>query len=201
VSMKRGGDTFYYITDRVGSVIALTSNASGQAVIVNQYWYSPWGEIVSQSERPNAQQPFRFAGAEYDAPLRLYKMGARYYNPAEGYFTQLDPLGGGYTYASNDPINVTDKTGLAGVETGGGIFGLYLTLWWLIEDPSAAEKAGEQICEFLGCAEPNGMACGPDCTGGTSGHTDTGAGGATGNDNGAGGAGGSGGAEGSSGHQ
>lgn len=111
VSMKRGGNTFYYITDGLGSVVALTSNASGQAAIVNQYQYSPWGEIVSQNESPDVQQPFRFAGTEYDASLRLYKMGARHYNPAEGRFAQLDPLGGGYTYSSNDPVNFADPSG------------------------------------------------------------------------------------------
>lgn len=81
-------------------------------MIVNQYQYSPWGESVLQTERPDAQQPFRFVGAEYDAPLRLYKMGARYYDPAVGRFTQRDPFGGGYMYAGNGPINSSDKTGL-----------------------------------------------------------------------------------------
>jgi RHS repeat-associated protein len=56
-------------------------------------------------------QPFKFAGAEYDASTGLYKMGARYYDPAVGRFTQLDALGGGYRYAANDPINLLDNTG------------------------------------------------------------------------------------------
>ncbi|THA22568.1 RHS repeat-associated core domain-containing protein, partial [Streptomyces sp. A1277] len=56
----------------------------------------------------------RFAGA-YNDPTGLYKMGARYYDPALGRFTQPDPSGqetNTYLYAAGDPINHTDPTGL-----------------------------------------------------------------------------------------
>lgn len=42
-------------------------------------------------------------------------MGARYYDPTRGRFTQLDPVGGGscnyYDYACGDPINRSDLGG------------------------------------------------------------------------------------------
>jgi RHS repeat-associated protein len=36
-------------------------------------------------------QPYKFAGVYYDSETALYKMGARYYDPAVGRFTQVDP--------------------------------------------------------------------------------------------------------------
>ncbi|MGH2410394.1 MAG: RHS repeat-associated core domain-containing protein, partial [Chloroflexota bacterium] len=56
--------------------------------------------------------PFRYTGAIWDAATGLYKMGERYYDPAAGRFTQEDPLGGGYGYAGDNPINVSDPAGL-----------------------------------------------------------------------------------------
>jgi len=97
VSLRRGGNTYFYITDRLGSVVALTTGSSakfGPTSVANRYRYSPWGEILPQSVE-TVPQPFRFAGAEYDASTGLYKMGARYYDPAIGRFTQIDRLGGG----------------------------------------------------------------------------------------------------------
>jgi RHS repeat-associated protein len=103
----------------------LTSTApnksGGVPSIVNRYWYSAWGEILPQSVE-GVPQPFKFAGAEYDASTGLYKMGARYYDPAIGQFTQLDALGGGYRYALNNPVKFKDRTGyepvqIPGVET------------------------------------------------------------------------------------
>ncbi|MFG3492840.1 RHS repeat-associated core domain-containing protein [Streptomyces sp. NPDC047972] len=47
-----------------------------------------------------------------------YKMGARYYDPHLGHFTQPDPSGqetNPYLYATGDPINRIDPTGLNAV--------------------------------------------------------------------------------------
>ncbi|MFF7360761.1 RHS repeat-associated core domain-containing protein, partial [Streptomyces sp. NPDC008125] len=51
----------------------------------------------------------------YTDPTGLYKMGARYYDPTLGRFTQPDPSGqetNPYLYAEGDPINRTDPSGL-----------------------------------------------------------------------------------------
>jgi RHS repeat-associated protein len=112
VSQRRGGNSYFYITDRLGSVRALASAGArgvGSAV-VNRYQYDPWGAISAQSEA--VPQPFKFAGAEYDTRTGLYKMGARYYDPAIGRFTQTDLLGGVYPYVFNNPVNLIDPDGL-----------------------------------------------------------------------------------------
>jgi hypothetical protein len=36
--------------------------------------------------------PYKFAGVYYDSQTGLYKMGARYYDPTIGRFTQVDPI-------------------------------------------------------------------------------------------------------------
>jgi RHS repeat-associated protein len=56
--------------------------------------------------------PFRYIGAVWDGTTGLYKMGDRYYNPSLGQFTQEDPLGDGYSYGLDDPIDLSDPTGL-----------------------------------------------------------------------------------------
>ncbi len=56
--------------------------------------------------------PWQYTGGYLDSETGLVKLGQRYYDPLTGRWTQLDPLGGGYTYASNNPTNFTDPTGL-----------------------------------------------------------------------------------------
>jgi RHS repeat-associated protein len=114
VSLRRGGNTFYYVRDRLGSVIALIgfNSSTSEPFIANRYAYDPWGNILTEQEAAGAAQPFRFASAEYDAATRLYKMGARYYDSSIGRFTQPDPVGGWFSYAVGDPVNVIDPTGL-----------------------------------------------------------------------------------------
>jgi RHS repeat-associated protein len=109
--------TFYYLLDGLGSVTGLTDSTGSRAA---SYSYDAYGQTTSMTTSSVAvNNPWRYAGAYQDG-TGLYKMGARYYDPTLGRFTQQDPLfnpldpksWNRYTYAGDDPINFADLTGL-----------------------------------------------------------------------------------------
>jgi RHS repeat-associated protein len=90
---------------------------------VNGYDYDPFGN--SLFERTQQANPFQYDSGYLDNDTSLYKFG-RYYDPSTGRWTQQDPVGGSladlnsanrYTYASDDPINVVDPSGMCTIDT------------------------------------------------------------------------------------
>ncbi|MDL5205354.1 RHS repeat-associated core domain-containing protein [Streptomyces sp. ALI-76-A] len=113
-AMTTGGASQYYLTDVQGSVIGLV-DATGKRTAT--YSYGPYGEARTAT---GTNQPYRYTGTYLD-PSGLYKMGARYYDPQLGRFTQPDPSGqekNSYLYAAGDPINNTDPSGLLSLGEG-----------------------------------------------------------------------------------
>jgi len=112
--MEKGGASFFYHADGLGSVTELT-NSSG--TVVQSYTYSSFGKIESQVD-PNFVQPYTFTSREFDPETGLYFYRARYYDSSSGRFLQQDPIGfaGGstnlYKYVGNNPVNWVDPTGL-----------------------------------------------------------------------------------------
>ncbi len=105
-----GSSYYYYLTDLRGSTVKMT-DASGN--VVNTYDYEPYGQQISSTgTTPNA---IRYANGYFDTSTNLYKYGARYYNPSDARWTQLDPSGQdfGYLYANDNPVNFVDPSGLA----------------------------------------------------------------------------------------
>jgi RHS repeat-associated protein len=83
--------------------------------VTHRYDYDPFGRQLTASG--TLTNPLRFAGRELDATAGLYYVRARWYDPVLGRFISEDPigLGGGintYAYALNDPVNLSDPTGL-----------------------------------------------------------------------------------------
>ena len=106
--------------------------------VVNTYEYTPWGEILSETE--TVENPIKYAGEYYDDELDMIYLRARYYNPQIGRFTSLDVEEGEisnpldmnrYVYCRNNPVKYVDPSGLW-VETAFDIasFGISIKEVW-----------------------------------------------------------------------
>ena len=118
LSMQKGNQTYFYHYNAHGDVIALTDQ-NGQKVA--SYEYDAWGNVLKAKEEDLVKDnPYRYAGYQYDHETGLYYLIARYYQPEHGVFLSLDPDPGdsddiltqnGYTYANNNPVMMVDPDG------------------------------------------------------------------------------------------
>jgi len=117
---ERGGQSFFYHADGLGSITELTDTAG---TVAQAYTYSSFGKIESQLD-PTFVQPFTFTAREFGPETGLYFYRARYYDPSLGRFLHEDPIGfagGGlnaFVYVDNNPTNWTDPLGLQARPTG-----------------------------------------------------------------------------------
>jgi len=116
IDERVGSNSYYYLFDGLGSVVALTD---GTGAAVNTYTYDPYGNVTPGASNSGAN-PWQYTGGYLDSETGLVKLGQRYYDPSFGRFTQLDPLGGGYVYTNDNPVNFTDLTGLDDDDGGSG---------------------------------------------------------------------------------
>ncbi len=106
---------YYPHTDALGS-IRRWSDAGGSSV--GELTYDPYGGIIQQLGV--IPSPLGFAGEWHDPTTGLQYLRARWYDPATGRFTQVDPFPGllslpgtqqPYAYALNNPLRYTDPSG------------------------------------------------------------------------------------------
>lgn len=109
------GQWYYPHTDALGS-IRRWSDAGGSSV--GELTYDPYGSIIQQ--HGVIPSPLGFAGEWHDPTTGLQYLRARWYDPAMGRFTQVDPFPGlsslpgtqhPYAYALNNPVRYTDPSG------------------------------------------------------------------------------------------
>ncbi len=103
----------YYLSDGK-SVAALVS---GGVDLREVYGYDGFGFPSGNL----GESPFLFDGEYWEAEASLVYLRARYYDPSLGRFLSIDPVSGAqeiphtynpYAFVSNDPINLTDPSGL-----------------------------------------------------------------------------------------
>ncbi len=153
-SITSGGATHNYGKDRLGSVTAMVAT---DGTVARTYSYDPWGETIGITG--TAYNPFLFTGTYKDGATGLYQMGARYYQPSSGRFTQQDPLPDSilsfnrYAYAGCNPSNNVDPSGLSWTDVADTCIPILLnTLPGLSDVISAANKIGTLYAAVVGIA-------------------------------------------------
>lgn len=112
--MIMSGKKYLLGKDHRGSITMVVDSETGE--IKQKIRYADWGEILEDTNP--GFQPFGYAGGLYDNHTKLYRFGAREYDPEIGRWLSKDPIkfeGGDtnlYGYVLQDPINLTDPLGL-----------------------------------------------------------------------------------------
>jgi len=79
--------------------------------------YLPFGETLVDEHLNSNNSPFKFNGKEFDEETGNYYYAARYYDPKFSILISVDPLAdktfSAYGYCYNNPINMTDPTGMS----------------------------------------------------------------------------------------
>jgi RHS repeat-associated protein len=113
------GDTTYLNTDLLGSVRGIVDGSNGSLTATTSY--DAWGNPQTTGGL-TTNTPFGYAGSYTDPTGLTYNIG-RYYDPASGQFTSVDPFvdqtGAPYSYGGGDPVVGVDPTGKA-VQFGDG---------------------------------------------------------------------------------
>lgn len=137
ISQRRSGVDSFYISDALGSTRALTNS---QGAVTDRYSYDAFGQLLSSTG--TTVNSFLYTGEQKDDAAGLYYLRARNYDPAIGRFMTQDLHEGSlqepaslnkYVYVQNNPVNMTDPTGLYGWEEGTAIHQIlgqhYIGVW------------------------------------------------------------------------
>jgi RHS repeat-associated protein len=117
IAMTEGGNTYYYLSDSLGSVTDLT-DGSGNSEWA--YLYEPFGSSRTEDKIDSGapDNVMKFAG-ELEESTGLYYLRAREYDATVGRFLSRDPspscsphsVSSEYAYAGNRSTSLVDPTG------------------------------------------------------------------------------------------
>ena len=134
--MQRSGTNYYYHTDDMFNVAAVTNDTGS---VADRYDYGDYGQpqIMDESwivrSATAIGNPFMFAGRRYEFETELYHHRTRYLDPIAGQFLARDTIGvwqdktsygNGRAYVSTNPMSRHDPLGLRTITvcTPGSIF-------------------------------------------------------------------------------
>jgi len=110
VADEANGQTRWFLTDQVGTVRDIANSTAG---ILNHYIYDSFGRLLSQTNGATVND-LLFTGREISPSAAMTYSRARFLDTRLGRFAQEDQLSPfGYTYASSNPLVVTDPLGLS----------------------------------------------------------------------------------------
>jgi RHS repeat-associated protein len=127
--LNAGADVRWMVTDQLGTP-RIIADKTGSLAGISRHDYLPFGEeLFAGTGSRTAAQGYsqadgvreHFTGYERDNETGLDYAHARYYANTQGRFTGVDPVSGsvgnpqtwnGYTYTLNNPVNLTDPTGM-----------------------------------------------------------------------------------------
>jgi len=113
--MTRGGQTYFYMHDGLGSVRNLLDSLQAEQ---NRYDYEAFGLLYAAGPPIAISQPYTFTGRQYDDETDLMYFRHRMLCPRNGVFESRDALGYGagstalYRYAKSLPTMHVDPMGL-----------------------------------------------------------------------------------------
>ncbi len=131
IASTSGTDMTYFVTDRLGSVVA---TLDGSGVIKSRQRFDAYGRSLASQGTSNSD--LQYNGEPRSGVTGQDYLRARYYDSETGRFTSEDPFDGfvirplsrhQYQYADLDPVNNSDPTGLttqAELSVSTGIRGL-----------------------------------------------------------------------------
>jgi RHS repeat-associated protein len=120
IGLQTPAAVVYLHHDQIGSTRVMTDQTGASRATAT---YDPYGNVIGVTG--TVTTTFLYAGQYRDAESGFYYLRARYYDSSTGQFLSHDPLQAlskqPYGYASDNPLNVTDSSGL----------------WFLIDDAVA----------------------------------------------------------------
>jgi RHS repeat-associated protein len=122
-----GGTPYFFTTDHLGSIREMTDSAGLVGGTTNsyiQYSYDPYGQQSVLQSHGGIAADFGYAAYYAHSRSGLNLTATRAYNAALGRFINRDPIreSGGknlFRYAHNDPIGLTDPSGLCDADDDG----------------------------------------------------------------------------------